>query len=78
MDDCEIGAGGLIAKATKKGHRVVLVNVASDYSTWRTTWPIMPAEEGVNSVYDGRKREWGTSFRKAKPSRESGKVDSSE
>ena len=37
MDDCEIGAGGLIAKAVKKGHRVVLVNVASDYSTWRTT-----------------------------------------
>jgi len=37
MDDCEIGAGGLIAKAVKKGHRVVLVNVASDYSTWQTT-----------------------------------------
>lgn len=37
MDDCEIGAGGLIAKAVQKGHRVVLVNVASDYSTWRTT-----------------------------------------
>ncbi len=37
MDDCEIGAGGLIAKAVRKGHRVVLVNVASDYSTWRVT-----------------------------------------
>ncbi|MEW6357641.1 MAG: PIG-L deacetylase family protein [Planctomycetota bacterium] len=37
MDDCEIGAGGLIAKAVKAGHRVVLVNVASDYSTWQTT-----------------------------------------
>jgi len=37
MDDCEIGAGGLIAKAVKQGHRVVLVNVASDYSSWRTT-----------------------------------------
>ena len=37
MDDCEIGAGGLISKAVKKGHRVVLLNVASDYSTWQTT-----------------------------------------
>ena len=37
MDDCEIGAGGLIIKAVNKGHRVVLVNCASDYSTWCTT-----------------------------------------
>lgn len=37
MDDCEIGAGGLIIKAVRKGHRVVLVNVASDYSTWCVT-----------------------------------------
>jgi len=37
LDDCEIGAGGVIAKAVRKGHRVVLLNVASDYSTWRTT-----------------------------------------
>ena len=36
-DDCEIGAGGLIVRAVKKGHRVVLLNVASDYSTWRVT-----------------------------------------
>jgi len=37
MDDCELGAGGVIAKAVKTGHRVVLVNVAGDYSTWRVT-----------------------------------------
>lgn len=37
MDDCEIGAGGLIIKAVRKGHRVVLVNAASDYSTWCVT-----------------------------------------
>jgi LmbE family N-acetylglucosaminyl deacetylase len=37
MDDCEVGAGGVIAKAVQKGHRVVLVNVASDYSTWNVT-----------------------------------------
>lgn len=37
MDDCEIGAGGLIIKAVRKGHRVVLVNTTGDYSTWRVT-----------------------------------------
>ena len=37
MDDCEIGAGGLIIKAVRNGHRVVLVNAASDYSTWCVT-----------------------------------------
>ena len=37
MDDCEIGAGGLIIKAVRKGHRVVLVNAATDYSTWAVT-----------------------------------------
>jgi LmbE family N-acetylglucosaminyl deacetylase len=36
-DDCEIGAGGLIFKALKKGHRVVLINVVGDYSTWYVT-----------------------------------------
>ena len=36
-DDCEIGAGGLIFKALKMGHRVVLLNVVGDYSTWRVT-----------------------------------------
>jgi mannose-6-phosphate isomerase-like protein (cupin superfamily) len=28
-----------------------------------TIWPLAPAEEGVNGVYDERKRAWGTSFR---------------
>ena len=37
MDDCEVGVGGLVIKAVRKGHRVVLVNVASDYSTWCVT-----------------------------------------
>jgi len=37
MDDCEIGAGGLIIKAVRNGHRVVLVNMASDYSTFFVT-----------------------------------------
>lgn len=30
-----------------------------------TIWPITPAEEGVNGVYDERRRLWGTNFRKA-------------
>ncbi|MDD5482794.1 MAG: PIG-L family deacetylase [Kiritimatiellae bacterium] len=37
MDDCEIGAGGLICKALAKGHQVVLVVFCSDYSTWCST-----------------------------------------
>lgn len=37
FDDCEIGAGGLIVKAVKNGHRVVLVSVVSDFSTWYVT-----------------------------------------
>ena len=37
MDDCEIGAGGLLLQAVRQGHRVVLVNCASDYSTWCVT-----------------------------------------
>ena len=32
-----LGQGGLIIKAVRKGHRVVLVNVATDYSTWCVT-----------------------------------------
>lgn len=36
-DDCEIGAGGVIFKALKNGHRVVLLNVVGDYSTWHVT-----------------------------------------
>ena len=37
MCDCEIGAGGTIFRAVKNGHRVILVNVVGDYSTWRVT-----------------------------------------
>jgi mannose-6-phosphate isomerase-like protein (cupin superfamily) len=29
--------------------------------------PIFPVEEGINPVIDGRRREWGTSFRKIDP-----------
>ena len=33
IDDCEIGSGGLIAKALRNGHRVVMVTMVSDFST---------------------------------------------
>jgi LmbE family N-acetylglucosaminyl deacetylase len=37
MDDAEIGVGGLLIQAAKAGHRVVIVTVASDYTTWTPT-----------------------------------------
>ena len=37
LDDSYIGAGGVLIQAAKAGHRVVVVTVASDYSSWATT-----------------------------------------
>ena len=37
MDDVYYGAGPILARATRKGHRVVLVTVVSDFSTWAPT-----------------------------------------
>ena len=37
MDDAEIGAGGLLIQAARAGHRVVIVTVASDWSTFPPT-----------------------------------------
>ena len=37
MDDAEIGAGGVLIQAARAGHRVVIVNVVSDLSTWEAT-----------------------------------------
>jgi mannose-6-phosphate isomerase-like protein (cupin superfamily) len=28
-----------------------------------TIWPLSPDREGINGVFDGRKKAWGTSFR---------------
>ncbi len=41
-----------------------ITNTGTDNLEFLTIWPITPAEEGVNGVYDGRKRLWGTNFRK--------------
>lgn len=37
MDDAEIGVGGILIQAARAGHRVVIVTVASDLTTWGGT-----------------------------------------
>jgi LmbE family N-acetylglucosaminyl deacetylase len=37
LDDAFIGAGGVLIQAARAGHRVVVVTVASDYSSWAAT-----------------------------------------
>jgi mannose-6-phosphate isomerase-like protein (cupin superfamily) len=41
-----------------------ITNIGAVDLEFLTIWPITPAEEGVNGVYDERKRLWGTNFRK--------------
>ncbi len=41
-----------------------ITNTGTEDLEFLTIWPITPMEEGINGVYDGRKRAWGTSFRK--------------
>jgi N-acetylglucosamine malate deacetylase 1 len=60
MDDCEIGTGGLIAKAIRNGHRVVVVNLASDYSTFR---PLQGREKEVRERVASKAREMGVEKR---------------
>ena len=36
-DDATLGAGAMLIEAARRGHRVVIVTVASDFSTWGTT-----------------------------------------
>lgn len=37
IDDAEIGAGGVLIQAARAGHRVVIVTVAGNYSSWAPT-----------------------------------------
>lgn len=37
MDDAEIGAGAVLIQAARAGHRVVIVNIVSDLSSWEAT-----------------------------------------
>ena len=41
-----------------------ITNTGTEDLEFLTIWPITPAEEGVNGVFDERKRLWGKSFRK--------------
>lgn len=60
FDDCEIGAGGLVFKAVKKGHRVVVLNVVGDYSTWYVT---KGRESRIREWNDAKAREMGVEKR---------------
>jgi mannose-6-phosphate isomerase-like protein (cupin superfamily) len=40
-----------------------ITNTGDDDLEFLTIWPLSPATEGVNGVYDERLRSWGTSFR---------------
>jgi len=60
FDDCEIGAGGLMYKAVKKGHRVVVLNVVGDYSTWYVT---KGRESRIREWNDAKAREMGVEKR---------------
>ena len=42
-----------------------ITNTGDEDLEFLTIWPLMPGEEGINGVYDERKRAWGTSFRLA-------------
>ena len=41
-----------------------ITNTGTQDLEFLTLWPLLPAEEGVNGVYDERKRLWGTNFRR--------------
>ena len=36
-DDATLGAGGILLEAARRGHRVVIVTVVSDFATWATS-----------------------------------------
>lgn len=44
-----------------------LTNIGTEDLEFLTIWPLTPAEEGINGVYDERRRLWGTNFRKSLP-----------
>jgi NAD(P)-dependent dehydrogenase (short-subunit alcohol dehydrogenase family) len=58
--DVAPGAAVFIAAGSK--HKIT--NTGTGDLIFLAMWPIQPIEEGVNSVWDGRKSAWGTTFRK--------------
>ena len=47
-----------------------LTNTGTEDLEFLSIWPLAPTEEGVNSVFDERKRAWGKSFRRVEESSE--------
>jgi mannose-6-phosphate isomerase-like protein (cupin superfamily) len=58
----EVGPDTAIFIPAGTGHRIT--NTGDDDLVFLTLWPQRPQEEGVNPVFDERKRVWGKSFRK--------------
>ena len=61
-DECyEVGPDTAIYIQAGTLHKIT--NTGPDPLEFLTIWPITPAEEGINGVYDERRRLWGTNFR---------------
>ena len=56
-----VGPGAAIFIPGGTWHKIT--NTADEDLEFLTIWPLSPAEEGINGVYDARLRAWGTSFR---------------
>ena len=46
-DDCPFGIPGILLKAVRKNHRVVLLSLIGDYTKWK------PARGRANEIVDG-------------------------
>jgi mannose-6-phosphate isomerase-like protein (cupin superfamily) len=57
----DVGPDTAIFIPAGTGHRIT--NTGDEDLVFLTLWPIPPQREGVNPVYDERKRVWGKSFR---------------
>ncbi|MBM3215415.1 cupin domain-containing protein [Candidatus Poribacteria bacterium] len=58
----EVGPQTAIFIPAGTGHRIT--NTGDEDLVFLTLWPIAPQYEGVNGVYDERKRAWGRAFRR--------------
>ena len=59
-DDCPFGIPGILLKAVRKNHRVVLLSLIGDYTKWK------PARGRANEIVDGTIeicRDYGTEMR---------------
>lgn len=57
----DVGADTAIFIPGDTWHKIT--NTGDTDLEFLTIWPLSPQEEGINGVYDGRLRAWGTSFR---------------